>query len=210
MNKMIIGYIGSICFPFSHPRGWHSGWLCSCLICKTNSFLSCVCLLLSHIWLFETLWTVAQRLLCPWNSPNKNTGVGCHFLLQGDLPDQGIKPRSPALQEDSLLSEPPGSSFSHTPSLSSPSHPFISLPPFFLFRSACIYYDSAPLSRVTWSLDCGSSSPWPPSPSSPSNTLWLYSHTGYPFITWPRPCYSSVPLLPVASHHTESSLWPSP
>ena len=23
------------------------------------------------------------RLLCPWNSPGKSTGVGCHFLLQG-------------------------------------------------------------------------------------------------------------------------------
>ena len=23
------------------------------------------------------------RLLCPWNSPGKNTGVDCHFLLQG-------------------------------------------------------------------------------------------------------------------------------
>ncbi|KAM7231087.1 hypothetical protein CapIbe_017532, partial [Capra ibex] len=22
------------------------------------------------------------RLLCPWDSPSKNTGVGCHFLLQ--------------------------------------------------------------------------------------------------------------------------------
>ena len=22
------------------------------------------------------------RLLCPWDSPGKNTGVGCHFLLQ--------------------------------------------------------------------------------------------------------------------------------
>ena len=26
------------------------------------------------------------RLLCPWNSPGKNTGVVCHFLLQGILP----------------------------------------------------------------------------------------------------------------------------
>ena len=26
------------------------------------------------------------RLLCPWNSPGKNTGVGCHFLLQGIVP----------------------------------------------------------------------------------------------------------------------------
>ena len=46
--------------------------------------------------------TVAYQLLCPWNSPGKNTGVGCHALLQGDLPDPGIKPRSPALEADSL------------------------------------------------------------------------------------------------------------
>ena len=37
----------------------------------------------------------------PWNSPGKNTGVGSHSLLQG------IEPGSPALQADSLLSEPP-------------------------------------------------------------------------------------------------------
>ena len=29
------------------------------------------------------------RLLYPWNSPGKNTGVGCHALLQGVLPTQG-------------------------------------------------------------------------------------------------------------------------
>ena len=29
------------------------------------------------------------RLLCPWNSPGKDTGVGCHFLLQGIFPTQG-------------------------------------------------------------------------------------------------------------------------
>ena len=28
-------------------------------------------------------------LLCPWDSPGKNTGVDCHFLLQGILPTQG-------------------------------------------------------------------------------------------------------------------------
>ena len=28
------------------------------------------------------------RLLCPWNSPGKNTGVGCHFLLQAIFPTQ--------------------------------------------------------------------------------------------------------------------------
>ena len=29
------------------------------------------------------------RLLCPWDSPGKNTGVGCHFLLHGIFPTQG-------------------------------------------------------------------------------------------------------------------------
>ena len=29
------------------------------------------------------------RLLCPWDSPGKNTGVGCHFLLQRIIPTQG-------------------------------------------------------------------------------------------------------------------------
>ena len=32
------------------------------------------------------------RFLCPWDFPGKNTGVGCHFLLQGI--DPGIEPRS--------------------------------------------------------------------------------------------------------------------
>ena len=40
-------------------------------------------LVLSHfsrVQLYATLWTVA----CPqWDSPSKNTGVGCHALLQG-------------------------------------------------------------------------------------------------------------------------------
>ena len=30
------------------------------------------------------------RLLCPWNLPGKNTGMGCHFLLQGIFPTQGL------------------------------------------------------------------------------------------------------------------------
>ena len=29
------------------------------------------------------------RLLCPWDSPGKNTGVGCHFLLYGIFWTQG-------------------------------------------------------------------------------------------------------------------------
>ena len=39
--------------------------------------------------------------------PGKNTGMGCHSLLQR-LPNLGIKPGFPALQADFLPSEPPG------------------------------------------------------------------------------------------------------
>ena len=45
------------------------------------------------------------RLLCPWDSPGKKTGVGCRFSLEGIFPTLGIKfmsPLSPTLQADSL------------------------------------------------------------------------------------------------------------
>ena len=40
----------------------------------------------------DSLWSHEPhptRLLHPWNSPGKNTGVGCHFLLQDIFPTQG-------------------------------------------------------------------------------------------------------------------------
>ena len=37
-------------------------------------------------------WTVGCQTLCPCNSPGKNTGVGCHFFLQGIFPTQGLNP----------------------------------------------------------------------------------------------------------------------
>ena len=50
----------------------------------------CVCTqLLSRVLLFATPWTVATRLLYPWEFLGKNTGVGCHLLLQGVFPTQG-------------------------------------------------------------------------------------------------------------------------
>ena len=50
-------------------------------------------------------------LLCPWDSPGKNTGVGCHALLQGLFPTQGWNPSllcPPHWQVDSLPLAPPG------------------------------------------------------------------------------------------------------
>ena len=32
------------------------------------------------------------RFLRPWDFPGKNSGVGCHFLLQGIFPTQGLNP----------------------------------------------------------------------------------------------------------------------
>ena len=37
-----------------------------------------------------------------WNSPGKNTGMGSHSLLLGDLPVPGIEPRYPALSEKAM------------------------------------------------------------------------------------------------------------
>ena len=43
-----------------------------------------VCIeLLSCVLLFGTPWTVACQAPLPMEFPGKNTGVGCHFLLQG-------------------------------------------------------------------------------------------------------------------------------
>ena len=89
------------------------------------ALLLCIVQSLSHVWLFATSWTatrqaslsftISQSLLklisiesvmlcnpmdcsppgCPWNSPAKNTGVGCHSLLNGIFPTQWLSPGHP-------------------------------------------------------------------------------------------------------------------
>ena len=39
---------------------------------------------------YLTLFSPPARLLCPWYSPGKNTGVGCHFLHQEIFPNYGL------------------------------------------------------------------------------------------------------------------------
>ena len=86
------------------PRSWRCfecQWvhLCKVLgeqclvwhIVSTTKYRLCV----SHsvmFWLFATPWTVPARLLCPWNSSGKNTGVDSHSLLQGIFLTQGSNP----------------------------------------------------------------------------------------------------------------------
>ena len=48
--------------------------------------------LLSRIRLFRPHESQHARLLCAWDSPGKNTGVGCHAFLQGIFPIQGSNP----------------------------------------------------------------------------------------------------------------------
>ena len=77
------------------------------LKCRHTEIIAAVLVLscLSCVRLFATLWTAAHQVPLSWDSPGTNSGVGCHFPIQGNLPDAGIEPRLPALQADSLPSE---------------------------------------------------------------------------------------------------------
>ena len=55
-----------------------------------------------------TPWTVARQAPLSVGFPRQEYWSGLPCRLPGDLPNPGIKPRSPALHVDSLPSEPPG------------------------------------------------------------------------------------------------------
>ena len=63
---------------------------------------------LSRIQLFAIPWTVAYQAPSPMEFSRQEYWSGLPFPSPGDLPDPGIEPGSPALQTDSLPSEPPG------------------------------------------------------------------------------------------------------
>ena len=63
---------------------------------------------LSHVRLFVTPWTVAHQALLSMGFSRQEYWSGLPFPSPGNLPNPGIKPRSPALQADALISEPPG------------------------------------------------------------------------------------------------------
>ena len=56
---------------------------------------------------FKTPWTADRQAPLSMGFPSKNTGVGCHFLLQGDLPHTETKPAFPALADRFFTTEPP-------------------------------------------------------------------------------------------------------
>ena len=83
---------GNVYFTYyclaNHPKTWHC--VCSMLV------IHMLCLILCNPMDYKP-----TRLLCPWNSPGKNTGAGSHSILQGIFLIQGN------WQADSFLSEPP-------------------------------------------------------------------------------------------------------
>ena len=76
--------------------GWHQMFskYC-CLVAKSRRTL------------FQPMYCSLPGSFCPWNSPGKNTGVGCHFLHQGIFLNQGLSLRLQHWQVGSLpLSHP--------------------------------------------------------------------------------------------------------
>ena len=91
---------GSICLPpvctlyFSPSQHLLFSILCECAQ------------LLSHVWLFETPWTVTHQAPLSLGLSRQEYLSGLPFPTPEDLPDPRTEPRSPALQVDSLPSEP--------------------------------------------------------------------------------------------------------
>ena len=65
---------------------------------------------LSHVRVFVSPWTVVYQAPLSMGFSRQEYWSGLPFASQGDLPNPGIEPRSPALQAEALLSEPPGKS----------------------------------------------------------------------------------------------------
>ena len=77
------------------------------IVVKSSESITRLLLLLllscfSCVWLCATPWRQPIRLHRPWDFPGKNTGVGCHFLLQC----MKVKSKSEVAQSLQLLATP--------------------------------------------------------------------------------------------------------
>ena len=74
-------------------------------------FLRMLVQLLSHIWLFQTLWAVSSQAPLPMGFSRQEKWSGLPFSPPGDLPNPGVKPVSsafPALAGRFVTTEIPG------------------------------------------------------------------------------------------------------
>ena len=106
MDKMEFPWnFWSLCAQISFLSRSIPGTFCSCSV--FHLLLSCF----SHVWLCAPHRQQPRRLPHPWDSPGKNSGVGCHFILQC----MKVKSESEVAQSCPTLSNPmdgspPGSS----------------------------------------------------------------------------------------------------
>ena len=94
MSKFFfLKFRAAICWRCLGCRGCGCPACCYCCCCKVASVMS------NSVWPHR--WQ-PTRLPCPWDSPGKNTGVGCHFLLQW----MKVKSESEVAQLCPTLSDP--------------------------------------------------------------------------------------------------------
>ena len=102
--------------PFTFPLGpYHLRYFITCIIYPTT----CKHMRArrqSSLTLCDPMNCSPPGLLCSWDSPGKNTGVGCHFLLQVIFPTQGSNSHLLNLlhwETGSLPLAPPGEPLQH-------------------------------------------------------------------------------------------------
>ena len=61
-------------------------------------FFVCVCSIVSDC--LQPHGLLPTKLLCPWDCPGKHIGVGCHAILRGSFPTQGLNPHLFGLPRD--------------------------------------------------------------------------------------------------------------
>ena len=80
--------------------------VCVCMCVRACAHICvCVCPLLVVSDSSKSHGLQPAWLFCPWSSPGKSSGMGCHSLIQRIQPTQGLT-QVTALQADSLLSKP--------------------------------------------------------------------------------------------------------
>ena len=101
----------------SYVSYWAGGFFTTVPPEKLNVLVCVLNIMCMHIKSLQSCPTLSDPMnhslpgSCPWDSLGKNTGVGCHMLLQGIFPTQGSNPHLLSLlhwQEGSLLLAPPG------------------------------------------------------------------------------------------------------
>ena len=96
-------------YPFSATCTSHD-W-CHINDKSTSELCVCVCVCVNSV-MSNSLWPHGlwpARILCPWDFPGKNTGVGCPFLLQEIFPTQGLNPGLPHCRQTLYLLSHQGS-----------------------------------------------------------------------------------------------------